>query len=374
MIEMGINKTALRTGIGCLVLSAAILGFASPSSAKTVKKTEESKKKVTLAKETELHVENAKGTTKIVGKSQGKIISIKTVKVAKASSDEEAQAAIDDLTFEIEKSGKVISIVTHYPDKTEKRKGVLGLFYRFKQIVAMNYYIEIPSFMDVKVDSKSGDVSIVMIKGSARVSCASGDVDLEQIGGDAAIDLSSGDIHAKDVDGSVKVATASGDVHCTSIGGDLGVETASGDLEISDVKGNASISVVSGDLVLKNCKGSVEAESSSGNLELLGVEGCLSASASSGDINAVINPDAKKVFNLSTASGDVGLEYLTPSKYGFLLEISTGSGSISGDMTIKMQNVSRRHLKGVVGSGIAQVKIMTASGDVDVSQARSKHK
>jgi hypothetical protein len=52
--------------------------------------------------------------------------------------------------------------------------------------------------------------------------------------------------------------------------------------------------------------------------------------------------------------------------YGFRLDVQTASGSIEGDLPIKVSRVDRRRLQGVVGSGAARVEIATASGDVTI--------
>ena len=98
------------------------------------------------------------------------------------------------------------------------------------------------------------------------------------------------------------------------------------------------------------------------------MDGSIEANSSSGDIVVTINPASNLNYSFATASGDVVVDYLTPEDYGFLLEITTGSGSIGGDLAINVEKISRRYLKGTVGSGKATLKIMTASGDVRVQE------
>jgi len=57
-----------------------------------------------------------------------------------------------------------------------------------------------------------------------------------------------------------------------------------------------------------------------------------------------------------------------PAGYGFALEVHTGTGSIEGDLDIELDEISRKALKGIVGSGEGRVTIETASGDIRVSQ------
>ena len=68
----------------------------------------------------------------------------------------------------------------------------------------------------------------------------------------------------------------------------------------------------------------------------------------------------------SSSSGDIDISYIPAKDYGFHLDVNTNSGSIEGDMPIKVSRVDRRKLQGVVGTGSAHVQIETASGDVSI--------
>ncbi len=83
---------------------------------------------------------------------------------------------------------------------------------------------------------------------------------------------------------------------------------------------------------------------------------------------ALIIPVGDRSFNLSTSSGDIVLYYVPVKNYGFQLDVRTSSGSIEGDLPIKVRRVDRRRLQGVVGSGAARVDVETASGDVTVTE------
>lgn len=364
------KRKRLRMSTGCLVVAAAMMIWASPSSAGqgTVKKSEEKTQEVTLTGQKIIYVKNARGETKIIGKPGRTTIFIKAVTTAKADNEKDALELLQAVTFEVKQSDDKIAVITRYPDRDEAKQGLLSFLKRLKRSAYVNYYIEVPVFMSGDVSSASGDVGVAMIEGGALVNCASGDVHVTQIGGDVDIELASGDVHVEDVGGALEVTVASGDADILRVGRNLNIQAASGDVTTVDIGGSARISMVSGDLVLKGCKGNVIAESSSGDLTLLGCEGSITANASSGSITVTIVPNKDKEFYLNTASGDVEIKYFTPEDYGFLLEISTGGGAISGDMSIKMDKISRKYLKGTVGSGKAVLKVRTASGDVEIGE------
>lgn len=364
------NRKSLRLSIGCLVAVATLLIWVSPSSAGqgTVKKSEEKTQEVKLSGQTIIYVENARGTTKIIGKPNRTTIFIKAVKTAKADNEEDALALLKDVTFDVDQTNEKVAVITKYPDSDATKKGLLSFLKRLKRSAYVNYYIEVPVIMNADVSSASGDVGVAMLEGGVLVNCASGDVHVTQIGGDVAIELASGDVHVEDVGGKLEVTSASGDADLLKVKRSVVIQAASGDVNTVDVGGDATVSMVSGDLHLAGCAGNVIAESSSGDLVLLGCMGNITANASSGDITVTIVPDSGKEFFLNTASGDVEVKYFTPEDYGFLLEISTGGGAISGDMAIKMDKISRKYLKGTVGSGKAVIKVRTASGDVEIGE------
>ena len=79
-------------------------------------------------------------------------------------------------------------------------------------------------------------------------------------------------------------------------------------------------------------------------------------------------PCLKKDNVFTSSSGDVDVVFEAREGYGFLLDISTNSGAIEGDLDIKLNKISRKILRGVVGSGDGLVYIETASGDIRIKQ------
>ncbi len=173
-----------------------------------------------------------------------------------------------------------------------------------------------------------------------------------------------------EVRGDVQLRSSSGDALIRGTGGSISVSAASGDMEVHSVTGNARVELVSGDILIQGCDGDVESRTASGNAVLKNVLGSVRAVASSGDVTMDILPVGEKEFVVSTSSGDVSIVFATPESYGFLLDVSTSSGSIEGDLDIRLDKVSRRVLRGVVGNGSGKLLIETASGNIVIQQAR----
>jgi DUF4097 and DUF4098 domain-containing protein YvlB len=120
--------------------------------------------------------------------------------------------------------------------------------------------------------------------------------------------------------------------------------------------------------LLEGCSGNVSFRAASGDAVLREIDGSVDASSSSGDIEVLIIPVADRAFNLSTSSGDIVAYYVPVKGYGFQLDVRTSSGSIEGDLPIKVTRADRRRLQGAVGSGAARLDVETASGDVTITE------
>ena len=125
--------------------------------------------------------------------------------------------------------------------------------------------------------------------------------------------------------------------------------------------------------MLSGCLGNLNFSTANGDARINDVLGSINASSSSGDLDVVIVPVGKKEFILNTSSGNIELHYLTPEQYGFLLDVNTCTGSIRGDLDIKLDKITRRTLKGIVGSGVSKVIVETASGNVVIKEQKEKH-
>ncbi|MCK5567884.1 MAG: DUF4097 family beta strand repeat protein, partial [Actinomycetia bacterium] len=86
------------------------------------------------------------------------------------------------------------------------------------------------------------------------------------------------------------------------------------------------------------------------------------ASTVSGDI--FIEQNAVSDMKLGSTSGDVRISL--PEDSQFYLDISTVSGDIKHDFSIKVISSGRRDLEGTVGDGEDRIMISTVSGDVTI--------
>lgn len=335
------------------------------------KLTRDETRRIQVTSETGLLVNNSRGKTLVVGKRGTSEVIIRATKFVHAESEQSAVEWMDDLTFRVDTDGERIAITTKYPGRAE-REGSFWAFLRgIRYRAAVEYTIEVPGGFDVDVSSASGDAQITSIDGNCAVYGSSGDVLLKTIGGSAFVEVSSGDIEITGVQGDIQVQSSSGDALIRDAGGSINLVATSGDMEVYSAGGDATVELASGDFTLDGCQGNVVSRTASGNAVLKDVLGSVRAFAGSGDVRMNIFPVGDKEFLVNTASGDVNIVFATPERYGFRLDVSTASGSIEGDLDIRLDKVSRRVLRGVVGSGDGRLTIETASGDIVIQQARA---
>jgi DUF4097 and DUF4098 domain-containing protein YvlB len=329
-------------------------------------------KTVDVDGQTAFLIKNARGKTIVVGERGAKRIRIVASKWVHAKNAETAEKIMDALDFDIEVEDERVAVVSKLP-RSSKGRSFWSVVKGGKHGAWIDFTVEVPYEFDVESSTTSGDVRVTNIAGVARVNATSGDVLLRDIGSGSVIELTSGSIHADDVGGDLSIAASSGSAQIRHVKGLLTIQATSGSVEAFEVGGDAMINLISGNMVLKGCLGDVNFSTASGSAKIVGVQGGVNATSSSGDLDVVIVPVGEKEFYLNTASGDIELHYLPVTDYGFLLDVNTCTGSIRGDLDIKLDRITRRTLKGVVGSGKSRVVIETASGNVSIVERAEKN-
>ncbi len=146
------------------------------------------------------------------------------------------------------------------------------------------------------------------------------------------------------------------------MGGNLEVKTGSGSIDALAVGGAITASAGSGQIeVEQSGTGDVSIHSGSGAVRVRGVRGGLSVSTSSGSIRA--QGEMVRDWILEASSGGITVEL--PPEASFELDASTGSGSIDSERPVSVTGrISKKALRGAVGSGGPRLEIETSSGSI----------
>jgi hypothetical protein len=164
-------------------------------------------------------------------------------------------------------------------------------------------------------------------------------------------------------DAYLEASSGSGDLNDDGIGQNAKLSTGSGSIHATGLKGSFNVNTGSGDIYAEQTgEGDVKAQTGSGRVELREIHGALRAGTGSGDIKITGSPSGD--WKLETGSGSVEF---TPGNTGFVLDASTGSGSVHTDHEMQVQgSFDRHHITGKINGGGPTVRIETGSGDVRI--------
>lgn len=198
------------------------------------------------------------------------------------------------------------------------------------------------------------------------------------------VHLGVGSIEVGNVNGELDLRTAASTVRARGTRGVLTARTGSGRVELEDVEGDrVSASTGSGGIQLAGVRSaSLRVSTGSGSIDARDVRADrLDASTGSGGIE-VVGLTSSEVRS-STGSGSVRLEFQTvprditartgsgsvsltlPRDPNVELDIRTGSGGITTDFPVTMDQMRRNELRGRIGSGRdGHIRVTAGSGSV----------
>ena len=164
-------------------------------------------------------------------------------------------------------------------------------------------------------------------------------------------------------DAFLEASSGSGDIQDDGVGDNAKLNTGSGSIRATGLHGGFKVETGSGDIYAEQTgEGDVRAQTGSGSIELKEIHGGLHAGTGSGDIKISGSPSSD--WKLDTGSGSIEV---WPGSTGFVLDASTGSGSVHTDHEMTVQgSYDRHHVVGKIGGGGPTVRIQTGSGDVRI--------
>lgn len=197
-----------------------------------------------------------------------------------------------------------------------------------------DFEIDIPRWMDVRVEGNQVDVSV---EGSE------GEISVETIGGD------------------ILVAGGSGLVSVRSIQGEIGVRGASGRVEAMSVNEDVTLLDIAGDIYV---------ETTNGDVEMRRIRsGTTRATTVNGDVlyDGTIADRGRYVF--STHNGDV--EVTLGEDANATVSVSTYHGEFEAEFPVRLTGTTRdRQFTFTLGSGGARVELESFNGEILLRRPR----
>ena len=207
--------------------------------------------------------------------------------------------------------------------------------------------IEVVNRNERNIDST--DLKLMVPRGaSVDISAVSADIDVSGLDNEKLTASSvSGDVEVNASSQRVSIESVSGDVEFEGQTQRISAESVSGDLELSGIAGDIEATTVSGDMELQ--AGAVEnakLETVSGDITVKGEisnNGKLTAESMSGDVVIIMPASQTGLFKAQSFSGRIYTDF------GSVSHAKHGPGS---------------HLKYVAGSGGAEVRVESFSGNI----------
>lgn len=128
-----------------------------------------------------------------------------------------------------------------------------------------------------------------------------------------------------------------------------------------------NMQTVNGGVEIDDVSGMVEAQTVNGSIAARGTGGAVRAETVNGAINASMSSLGGEDLHFSTVNGAITLEL--PANSNADLDISTVNGSVSTDFPVTVQgSISRKRLRGTIGSGGRELKASTVNGSVTLKR------
>ncbi|HET7593049.1 MAG TPA: DUF4097 family beta strand repeat-containing protein [Rhodanobacteraceae bacterium] len=185
----------------------------------------------------------------------------------------------------------------------------------------------------------------------------------------------SADIDAGGLGGPVRLESVSGNVGLVSSSANIYANTISGDVRVTGSAPGATIEghSISGKVLIEKVNGSLRAGSTSGDIELTGENSLQAAKldTTSGDVHFAAALGADGDYEFHSVSGNVVLSL--PKVPAGSFDVSSFSGDIDTDFGPQPKRSSEfgpgKEWHYQSGSGQADIRIRTLSGDVRISAA-----
>ncbi|HYW50388.1 MAG TPA: DUF4097 family beta strand repeat-containing protein [Gemmatimonadaceae bacterium] len=168
----------------------------------------------------------------------------------------------------------------------------------------------------------------------------------------------------------VSASSGNGDIAINDAGSDVNASTGNGRVLVSGTTGRVRASTGNGRVTVEGASGPVNASTGNGDVSVSTSSGPVSASSGNGDIEVSMSRMSRAAeMRFSTGSGRIVLG--VPEGFGADLESSTGSGSITSEIPIRIEGrASRYRLRGQLGDGGERLAMSTGSGDILIRRSR----
>jgi len=284
----------------------------------------------------DLNVRTGSGSVTVTTGSGSQVQVVGKIKVRRGRlSDAEALVKEIESNPPIEQTGNTIRI-GHTDDRDRE----------WRRNVTISYEIVTPKTTRLAAGTGSGSISVTDIDGPLDATTGSGSITAGNIGAEVNASTGSGGIQIGSAKGTFTASTGSGSIRATGVAGAISASTGSGSVYLEQV-----------------AAGDVKVGTGSGGIEAHGVKGRLRVRTGSGTIKADGNPTGE--WTLHTSSGSIYVRL--PGDAAFELAAETSSGRINSAHPVTVTGtISPRKMRGTVRGGGFLLDVSTSSGSIHI--------
>lgn len=212
-----------------------------------------------------------------------------------------------------------------------------------QRAVTVAYQVRVPPASTVRTNSGSGETLVRGISGAVAVRTRSANVELDSLGGSAAVATGSGAVAVDGVAGMLTVETASSSITARRLGSSLRLRTQSGEVEAA-----------------WSGTGDADVETGSSAVRLSGLRGGATVTSRSGRIS--VEGDPGRDWTLTTGSSNV--EAIVSASAALQLEATSGSSNVRVIHPAFKGTSGKGKASGAIGAGRPLVRISSRSGQI----------
>ena len=166
-------------------------------------------------------------------------------------------------------------------------------------------------------------------------------------------------------EGNVVAKSGDGSIRVDRVRGRLDLRTGDGSIRATDVAGQLTFNTGDGSVTIDGAEGDLELETGDGGVSIAGKLGTVKAHTGDGSITFRAEPGTVMKDDWSITTGDGGVVLYLPSDFAAQLDAHTGDGSIRNELQLAAEGeVSRRSVRGRIGTGGKLLKIRTGDGGI----------
>jgi len=158
------------------------------------------------------------------------------------------------------------------------------------------------------------------------------------------------------------VRTGDGAVDAVGVDGRIELRTGDGSVKATDLRGQVRVHTGDGAITVSDANASLDLETGDGSISVTGTVAALKAHTGDGAVSIAAASGSSVGDEWDIHTGDGGVNVRVPAAFSADVDLRTGDGTIRAE---KIEGeISRREVRGRVGSGGKPVRVRTGDGSI----------